>query len=137
MKREVRLATRGSALALWQANWVAEKLTAAGVAVEIVVVKTTGDARQDIPLQAMAGRGVFVKEIENALLIGEADVAVHSAKDLPSRGDGGIDAGGVWGAGGRAGRSCFAARGVGVFAGKGVGRHVRAPSYRAIEARPT
>ncbi|MEI6430977.1 MAG: hydroxymethylbilane synthase [bacterium] len=84
MRRELRLATRGSALALWQAHRVADLLQAAGVSVELSIIKTTGDARQDIPLQAMAGRGVFVKEIENALLQGEADIAVHSAKDLPS-----------------------------------------------------
>jgi len=82
----VKLATRGSALALWQANHVAGLLRARdpGLNVEIVVVKTTGDVRQDVPLQAVAGKGVFVREIEQALLAGAADIAVHSCKDLQS-----------------------------------------------------
>ena len=84
MRTVLRLATRGSALALWQAHWVADKLRGAGVEVEIRVIKTAGDVRQDVPLSAMLGRGVFVTEIENALLSGAADIAVHSAKDLPS-----------------------------------------------------
>ncbi len=82
----LRLGTRGSALALWQAHHVAGlvKLFSPETEVEIVVVKTTGDARQDIPLQQMAGKGVFVREIEAALLRNEVDFAVHSAKDLQS-----------------------------------------------------
>lgn len=82
----MKLATRGSPLALWQANHVADLLRARdpGLSVEIVVVKTSGDARQDVPLQAVAGRGVFVREIEQALLAGAADIAVHSCKDLQS-----------------------------------------------------
>ncbi len=82
----LRLGTRGSALALWQANWVAEKLRAhpAAPTVEIIIIKTTGDQRQDVPLGAMAGKGVFVREIEAALLRNEIDLAVHSAKDLQS-----------------------------------------------------
>lgn len=82
----MRLGTRGSALALWQANWVAEMLRARHPAldVEIVVIRTAGDVRQDVPLSAVAGKGVFVREIETALLRGDIDIAVHSAKDLPS-----------------------------------------------------
>src|SRR5688500_17323416 len=82
----IRLATRGSQLALWQANWVANQIRAYSpeTTVEMVVVKTTGDVKTDTPLAAMAGKGVFVTEIETALLQGEADIAVHSAKDLPS-----------------------------------------------------
>lgn len=82
----LRLATRGSALALWQAEMVRARLLAfdPALTVEIVVVKTTGDVRQDVPLSAVAGKGVFVREIETALLSGEAHIAVHSAKDLPS-----------------------------------------------------
>ena len=82
----LRLGTRGSALALWQAQMVAARLRSASpdTLVEIVIVKTTGDVRQDIPLPAMAGKGVFVREIETALLRGEIDLAVHSAKDLQS-----------------------------------------------------
>lgn len=82
----VRLGTRGSALALWQANRVADQLRThhRDLAVEIVVLKTTGDVRQDVPLQVVAGKGVFVREIEAALLQGDVDLAVHSAKDLQS-----------------------------------------------------
>jgi hydroxymethylbilane synthase len=80
------LGTRGSALALWQARWVESLLRARhpGLDVEIVVIRTTGDARQDVPLSAVLGRGVFVREIEAALLDRRIDLAVHSAKDLPS-----------------------------------------------------
>lgn len=82
----MKLATRGSALALWQAHHVADLLRAhaPGLNIEVVVVKTTGDVRQDVPLQAVAGKGVFVREIEHALLAGAADIAVHSCKDLQS-----------------------------------------------------
>lgn len=82
----MKLGTRGSALALWQANRVADALRARHPerAVTIVVLKTTGDVRQDVPLSAVAGKGVFVREIEAALLDGRVDLAVHSAKDLQS-----------------------------------------------------
>ena len=82
----IRIGTRGSALALWQANRVAADLAHAhpGLATEMVVIKTTGDLRQETPLPEMAGKGVFVREIEAALLRGEIDAAVHSAKDLQS-----------------------------------------------------
>jgi hydroxymethylbilane synthase len=80
------LGTRGSALALWQAEMVAARLRSAepGAEVEIVIIRTTGDARQDVALREMAGKGIFVREIEAALFRGEIDLAVHSAKDLPS-----------------------------------------------------
>jgi len=77
----VRIATRGSALARWQAEHVAGLL---GGDVELVVVETLGDRRQDVPISEMGGQGVFVKEVQAAVLEGRADVAVHSAKDLPS-----------------------------------------------------
>lgn len=77
----VRVATRGSPLARWQAEHVAMLL---GDDAELVVVETTGDRRQDIPIWEMGGRGVFVKEVQAALLDGRADVAVHSGKDLTS-----------------------------------------------------
>lgn len=83
--RAVRLATRGSSLALWQAEEVARRLGAAGIESELVVVETTGDRRQDVPVWEMGGQGVFVKEVQSAVLEGRADAAVHSAKDLPSR----------------------------------------------------
>jgi len=77
----MRLATRGSPLAQWQAEWVAARL---GGDVELVVVETVGDRRQDVPLTVIGGQGVFVKEVQAAVLEGRADAAVHSAKDLPS-----------------------------------------------------
>ncbi|MEY2565680.1 MAG: hydroxymethylbilane synthase [Actinomycetota bacterium] len=77
----VRIATRGSPLARWQAEHVAGLL---GGDAQLVVVETTGDRRQDVPIWEMGGRGVFVKEVQAAVLDGRADVAVHSAKDLPS-----------------------------------------------------
>lgn len=84
--RRVRLATRGSELALVQARRVGELLRRldADLEVELVVVETTGDRRGDVPLGSFAGQGVFVVEVERAVLDGRADVAVHSAKDLPS-----------------------------------------------------
>ena len=82
----LRAATRGSALALWQTNRVAELLTQTNPEVEIetVVVETTGDQNQTPPLHQMGGQGVFVKEVQAAVLNGRADFAVHSAKDLPA-----------------------------------------------------
>jgi hydroxymethylbilane synthase len=82
----VRVATRGSTLARWQASYVADRLRAAhpGLDVELVVVETTGDRRQDVAVWDMGGQGVFVKEVQAAVLEGRADIAVHSAKDLPS-----------------------------------------------------
>ncbi|MDX1932297.1 MAG: hydroxymethylbilane synthase [Capsulimonadales bacterium] len=80
----LRLGTRGSALARWQAGFVAGKLRSAGHTVEVVFIQTSGDARTDVPLAAVAGKGVFVREIESELLAGSIDLAVHSAKDLPS-----------------------------------------------------
>ncbi|MGH9040541.1 MAG: hydroxymethylbilane synthase [Acidimicrobiia bacterium] len=75
------MATRGSRLALWQAERVARML---GGEAEMVVVTTTGDRRTDVPIWSIGGTGVFVKEVEAAVLEGRADFAVHSAKDLPS-----------------------------------------------------
>lgn len=84
--RVCRIATRGTPLARWQATHVARLIAAAepGLAVELVVVETTGDRRQDKPVWELAGQGVFVKEVQSAVLDGRADLAVHSAKDLPS-----------------------------------------------------
>jgi len=81
----LRLGTRGSQLALWQAEWVQAELARRGVAVELVIVKTRGDADVDRPLHELEGKGFFTKEIEDALLAGRIDVAVHSLKDLPTR----------------------------------------------------
>ena len=84
MSRPLRLATRGSPLALAQASAVAARLAALGQGCETVVVETEGDRRRDVPLETLAGRGVFTKEVQAAVLDGRADVAVHSAKDLPA-----------------------------------------------------
>ena len=82
----LRIATRGSTLARWQADHVVALLHKAGppVEAEIVVVETSGDRRLDVPIWELGGKGVFVKEVQAAVLDGRADVAVHSAKDLPS-----------------------------------------------------
>jgi hydroxymethylbilane synthase len=77
----LRVATRGSALARYQAERIVELLD---VEAEYVIVSTRGDERRDVPIHAMGGTGVFVKEVEQAVLDGRADVAVHSAKDLPA-----------------------------------------------------
>jgi hydroxymethylbilane synthase len=84
MKDVLRIGTRGSQLALWQAHTVANRLLEQGTRSEIVVVKTTGDKRTDVPLAAIGGKGLFVKELEEALLRDEIDLAVHSLKDVPS-----------------------------------------------------
>jgi hydroxymethylbilane synthase len=85
----IRIGTRGSALALWQANHVRDRLTQAlGETVELEIIKTSGDKNTEQPLSqigaAAGGKGLFVKEIEEALLDRRVHVAVHSAKDLPS-----------------------------------------------------
>ena len=81
---ELRIATRRSPLALRQAESVRDRLARLGVTSRLVAVETTGDQRLDVPLAAMGGQGVFAAEVQRAVLAGEADVAVHSAKDLPS-----------------------------------------------------
>ena len=83
---QLRIGTRGSALALWQAEWVRSQLTAAhqGLTVELVTIKTQGDKILDVPLAKVGGKGLFVKEIEDALLVGRVDLAVHSVKDMPA-----------------------------------------------------
>jgi len=81
--QELRLGTRGSQLALWQAHTVAARIAAAGgPACRVVVIKTDGDRLQERPLSEIGGKGLFVKEIEDALLRGEIDLAVHSSKDM-------------------------------------------------------
>ena len=79
----LRLGTRASALARWQAQWVAAQLRQHGVEVELVPITTTGDQQQG-PIGAIGGQGVFTKEIQRALLDGRIDLAVHSLKDLPT-----------------------------------------------------
>lgn len=81
----LRIATRGSRLALWQAQFVADRLQAAtGCHVDLVQVSTTGDQRAEEPLTKLGPFGVFTREIQRAVLDGRADVAVHSLKDLPT-----------------------------------------------------
>ena len=82
----LRVATRGSALALWQARHVAALVRAAhpDLTVEEVVIETAGDRNRSVPIGEIGGRGVFTKEVQLAVLDGRADLAVHSAKDLPS-----------------------------------------------------
>jgi hydroxymethylbilane synthase len=78
------IASRGSQLALWQARWVAGQLAARGHETRIEIIKTTGDKITDVPLAKVGTKGLFTKEIEEALLDGRADLAVHSLKDLPT-----------------------------------------------------
>jgi len=78
------IASRGSQLALWQARWVERQLVEAGRACRIEIIKTTGDKITDVPLAQVGTKGLFTKEIEEALLDGRADLAVHSLKDLPT-----------------------------------------------------
>src|SRR3954453_21229044 len=78
------IASRGSQLALWQARWVEHELTSRGHECRIEIIKTTGDKITDVPLAKVGTKGLFVKEIEEALLDGRADLAVHSLKDVPT-----------------------------------------------------
>ncbi len=83
---KVVIGTRGSKLALWQAEWVRSEILklSPGLRVELKRIKTTGDKILDVPLAKVGGKGLFVKEIEEALLAGDADLAVHSMKDVPT-----------------------------------------------------
>src|SRR6266705_4763392 len=83
--RTLRLGTRASALALWQANWTKSQLEQRwpALVVEVVPIKTTGDKILDVPLAKTGGKGLFTKEIDEALLDGRIDLAVHSMKDVP------------------------------------------------------
>ena len=83
--KKIIIATRGSKLALWQAEHIKGRLTAQypDLEVELLVLKTKGDVILDVPLAKVGGKGLFVKEIEEALLSGAADIAVHSMKDVP------------------------------------------------------
>lgn len=85
-KKKVVIGTRGSKLALWQAEWVKSELLKLNpdLNIELNKIKTTGDKILDVPLAKVGGKGLFVKEIEEALLRGEADLAVHSMKDVPT-----------------------------------------------------
>src|SRR5512147_3262964 len=78
------IGSRGSQLALWQARWIEGRLEAFGERARIEIIKTTGDKITDVPLAKVGTKGLFTKEIEEALLDGRADLAVHSLKDLPT-----------------------------------------------------
>ena len=85
-KKQMRIGTRASALALWQAEWVKAELEKRypGMDVTLTKIKTQGDKILDVPLAMVGGKGLFVKEIEEAMLRGEIDIAVHSMKDVPT-----------------------------------------------------
>ena len=93
----VRIGTRGSPLARWQASWVADRLRALhpGLSVELVEIKTQGDRDRNSPLAAIGGLGLFTKEIQRALAESAVEVAVHSLKDLPTQGVPGLALGAV------------------------------------------
>lgn len=93
MSNKLRIGTRGSQLALWQANWIKEQLIRRhpDLDVEIHTIKTTGDKILDVPLAKVGGKGLFVKEIEEALLNESVDLAVHSMKDVPTELPEGLD----------------------------------------------
>lgn len=86
MKNKIIIGTRGSKLALWQAEWIKSELLKLypHLDIELNKIKTTGDKILDVPLSKVGGKGLFVKEIEEALLRREADIAVHSMKDVPT-----------------------------------------------------
>lgn len=95
MKEKIVIATRGSKLALWQAEHISARLREhhPGLAVELLKIKTKGDKILDVPLAKVGGKGLFVKEIEEALLDGRADIAVHSMKDVPTELPKGLEVG--------------------------------------------
>ena len=97
MTTPFRIGTRASALALWQANWVKTELERKwpGLSVELVPIKTTGDKILNVALAEVGGKGLFTKEIDEALLAGRVDAAVHSMKDIPYQLPNGIDFGAV------------------------------------------
>src|SRR5438552_895389 len=82
--KAIRIGTRASPLARWQAQWVADQLAACGHAVELVPITTQGDVDRQSPIGDIGSTGVFTKELQRALLDGRIDLAVHSLKDLPT-----------------------------------------------------
>jgi len=95
--RSIRIGTRGSTLALAQANWVKQRLEQenAELEVNLHIIKTSGDRFFEAPVQSIGGKGIFVKEIEDALLKNEIDLAIHSMKDLPTELPAGLTIGAV------------------------------------------
>lgn len=86
----LRIGSRGSALALWQAHFVRGELERRGVTCEVVIIKTSGDRIQDAPVAQIGLKGVFIKELEEALLAEKVDLAVHSMKDVPTESPSGL-----------------------------------------------
>ncbi|MHC1697083.1 MAG: hypothetical protein AB9919_03260 [Geobacteraceae bacterium] len=86
MAKLLKIGTRSSPLALWQAEWVSDRIRERypDIEVTLVKIKTTGDKILDVPLAQVGGKGLFVKEIEEAMLCGDVDIAVHSMKDVPT-----------------------------------------------------
>ncbi len=97
MQASIKIGTRASKLALWQSNWVRSALNEKfpGQKIELVTIKTKGDKILDVPLANVGGKGLFVKEIEQALLEGRIDLAVHSMKDMPAKIPEGLSIGAV------------------------------------------
>ncbi len=92
---KLRIATRGSELALVQSRWVAAKLSEQGIASELVIIKTRGDVLLDKPLHELGGKGLFTKEVDRAVLDGRADLSVHSFKDMPVEDEPGLKLGAI------------------------------------------
>lgn len=95
LDRIIKIGTRGSKLALWQARYTQDKLKEIGVSSELVIIKTKGDQIQHLSFDKLEGKGFFTKEIEEALLNGQIDLAVHSMKDLPTTSPEGLVVGAV------------------------------------------
>ncbi len=85
MDNVIRIGTRGSALALWQARWVQTMLTSIGLKSELIPIQSSGDQQQQKPLYELGVQGIFTKELDTALLAGNVDIAVHSMKDVPTQ----------------------------------------------------
>ena len=88
--KTIKIGTRGSLLALWQANFTIQQLKENGIKAELEIIKTKGDKIQDLSFDKIEGKGFFTKEIEEALLRGDVDMAVHSMKDLPTNAPDGL-----------------------------------------------
>ncbi len=95
MKSKIIIGTRGSKLALWQAHFTKDNLEKMGIEVEIKIIKTRGDKIQHLSFDKIEGKGFFTKELEDALLGGQVDLAVHSMKDLPTESPEGLSIAGV------------------------------------------
>ncbi len=95
MEKVIRIGTRGSKLALWQAEFVQKELKEHGYTSELIIIKTKGDKIQNLSFDKIEGKGFFTKEIEEALVSGEIDLAIHSMKDLPTTSPPGLVIAGV------------------------------------------